>query len=161
VTKRTSVNRDGDEAYQSPFSAGPILDRLRRHAQVETDTDFAAKYGLSRNTVAKWRARNTVPLELIAKVALEDNLSLDWIMLGRGPMRAETSAVRAPDAPFDESLLTLSVETLRRELDGANLELPSDKFARAVVLVYSLLADVPEREKSAGTHVKRMLRLVV
>lgn len=161
VPKRTNVNTGSSQTHPFAFSGNATLDRLQAFAGVPTDAEFARKYDISANTLKKWRLRDTMPLGLVARFALEYGLSLDWILAGRGPKHAQDSAIPASDTPLDESLLTLSVETLRRELDGANLELPSDKFARAVVLVYSLLADVPEREKSAGGHVKRVLRLVV
>ena len=60
-----------------------ILDRLYQSLNIKNDAEFCRKYGIKKNTLSTWKARNKIPYELIEKISDENNLSLDWILKGK------------------------------------------------------------------------------
>ena len=61
-----------------------ILDRLYQSLNIKNDAEFCRKYNIKKNTLSTWKARNKIPYELIEKISDENNLSLDWILRGKG-----------------------------------------------------------------------------
>lgn len=72
-------------------SAESVLSRIAKAADVSKDAEIAKALGVSRSTVATWRARGTVPYEATVEFAERKGLSLDWLLTGVGPMRREPS----------------------------------------------------------------------
>jgi hypothetical protein len=40
--------------------------------------------GTNKSTVSSWRGRNSVPIDVLSRFAIERGSSLDWLLLGRG-----------------------------------------------------------------------------
>lgn len=51
---------------------------------VNTDSDLAKKLGVNRQTLASWRKRESVPYSLCINIAEQHNVSLDWLLGGKG-----------------------------------------------------------------------------
>lgn len=77
-----------DDAY-TLGTADAVIDRLRLVYGAESDTALAAALGVAKNTVSNWRGRNSRPFPICERAALERGISLDWLLLGRGPPEAE------------------------------------------------------------------------
>lgn len=70
-------------------SVPQIIARLRQATGADSDADLARKLGLSAGSVvSNWQRRDTVPLSECLRIASERGISLDWLLLGRGPMTA-------------------------------------------------------------------------
>lgn len=78
----------------TPFEFDAIIQRLMEMYQVNKNIDLCKKLNLSPQTLSTWRGRNKIPFELCVKVALEKNVSLDWLLLGRDEDHAKETAVQ-------------------------------------------------------------------
>lgn len=66
------------------LNVGEVLDRVKQVAGVQTDADLARFFGKFKTAASNWRSRGTVPLNEIVELAETHNVSLDWILTGRG-----------------------------------------------------------------------------
>ncbi|NVM80071.1 hypothetical protein FHW83_005916 [Duganella sp. SG902] len=48
------------------------------------DDELANYLGKAKSTPAGWRARSSIPVTEAVQIALQHNISLDWLILGRG-----------------------------------------------------------------------------
>ena len=64
--------------------AKEILDRMSLILGATTYQELATRLGVSKSTVGNWYHRNSVPFEECVKLAEEQGISLDWLLLGRG-----------------------------------------------------------------------------
>ncbi|MCD9124010.1 helix-turn-helix domain-containing protein [Cupriavidus sp. UGS-1] len=69
-----------------------IVDRMKSVIGVSKDVDLADHLGGSRSSLSVWRKRGSIPVDECIKLALEKNISLDWLMLGRGQRDHEEPA---------------------------------------------------------------------
>lgn len=60
-----------------------VLDKLYKIMKIKNDAEFCSKYCIKQNTLSTWRARNTIPYDLILKISKEKNISLDEIFLDK------------------------------------------------------------------------------
>lgn len=65
-----------------------IADRLRLVIGAESDAVLSRALDISPATVSSWRNRDSRPYALCIEIAEARGLSLDWLLLGRGPMRS-------------------------------------------------------------------------
>lgn len=66
-------------------AAGEIIERLRQVFGVETDAELAPLIDSTKSAVSNWRVRNAPPYPVLAKVAVDRAVSLDWLVFGIGP----------------------------------------------------------------------------
>ncbi|OPY84408.1 MAG: Bacteriophage CI repressor helix-turn-helix domain protein [Syntrophorhabdus sp. PtaU1.Bin153] len=79
----------------SIIDVATILKRVQHFAGITNDRDLAGLFGVKPVTVASWKTRNLMPLELIVQFAVKRGLSLDMLITG------ETPWVIPPLAYFD------------------------------------------------------------
>lgn len=65
-------------------TADAILGRLAHYYGVRTDTDLAKCINKPQTTISSWRTRDSVPQKVLIEVAEKEDLSLDWVITGRG-----------------------------------------------------------------------------
>lgn len=70
-------------------SIDAVLNRLMTVFAVGTDSDLAKRLGVNRQTLASWRKRNSVPYSLCINVAEQQDISLDWLLGGKGEKSVE------------------------------------------------------------------------
>ncbi|WP_026608704.1 helix-turn-helix transcriptional regulator [Methylocaldum szegediense] len=75
-----------------------ILERLATALGTDKDVELADAIGVSRQVLSTWRKRGTVPYEKLCEVASEKNISLNWLLLGKGPTTLEPDENPAVDA---------------------------------------------------------------
>ncbi|MEH6499299.1 MAG: helix-turn-helix domain-containing protein [Pseudoalteromonas distincta] len=78
----------------TPFEFDAVIQRLMNIYQVNKNIDLCKKLNLSPQTLSTWRGRNKIPFELCIKVALEKDVSLDWLLLGRDEDPAKEAVVQ-------------------------------------------------------------------
>lgn len=66
------------------FDKSLILNKIRVHLNLKSDTDFAKYLGINRNVLSNWKARNTYDVSLLAEKC--DFLNKDWLLTGNGEM---------------------------------------------------------------------------
>lgn len=92
-----------------------IVDRMKTVLGFSKDKELADYLGGSRSTTAVWKSRGTIPINECISIAVKNGVSLDWLVLGRGPgpsfdliaqasERAESDQANFVDVPvFDMS----------------------------------------------------------
>jgi hypothetical protein len=77
-----------------------ILDRLKSALEIGTDTELAIIIGVKQNTISGWRKRGSIDHVKIIEICEKYNISLDWVIMGRGyagQPRAPKSDTPVPD----------------------------------------------------------------
>ncbi|MDD4197604.1 MAG: helix-turn-helix domain-containing protein [Syntrophorhabdaceae bacterium] len=59
-----------------------ILARIQRALNIASDAELAKLFGVKPVTVAAWKSRNSMPLELVVQLAVVEGLNLEEIVLG-------------------------------------------------------------------------------
>lgn len=109
------------------LTGAEVVDRLRSALGLASDGALARHLGASRMTVSSWRTRDSRPYAACVAVAEETGVSLDWLLLGTGPMRRERSgADRGAVAKGDSDGYPLAGERMDwsgvMEAEGGALE---------------------------------------
>ncbi len=65
------------------LSASAVLGRFRDKLPDAIDAEVAARLGVARPNLSKWRRRNSVPYAHIVRACLADGIDLDWVLTGR------------------------------------------------------------------------------
>lgn len=86
-----------------------VLSRLMELLEVANDSELARALGVNRQTLASWRKRDSVPYSICVNFSEEKNISLDWLLTGRGAMHVNTAteSLSAPEQAFSQSDLKL------------------------------------------------------
>lgn len=66
-----------------------IVERIKSAEGLRFDTEVAPLFGVDKTTIGKWKSRGTIPYEYLINYAQQKGYSLDWLLLGRGPMKIE------------------------------------------------------------------------
>jgi hypothetical protein len=61
-----------------------IIDRMKTVLGVLRDREVAEHFEGSRSTLSAWKSRGTIPFAECLAIAEKYNVSLDWLILGRG-----------------------------------------------------------------------------
>lgn len=61
-----------------------VFDRIKKIKSLKTKTALAECLGLTRQSLYHYEERNALPFEEIVKFCIRENISLDYILLGRG-----------------------------------------------------------------------------
>lgn len=65
-------------------SADDVIDRLKVALGIVSDADLCRRFKLAPATVSNWRNRDSVPFAFCVSICQQNQISLDWILLGRG-----------------------------------------------------------------------------
>jgi len=95
-------------------NVGDIIQRIKEIYDVRTDLELASVLKVSAATVAAWRARrNTVPFELVTKIAVDNKVSLDSLILGRPSVEQAWALLSPPGIDPDRFPFTVAVNKER------------------------------------------------
>lgn len=142
-----------------------IVDRMKSVVGVSKDVDLADHLGGARSTLSVWKKRGSIPLDECIKLALDKNISLDWLMLGRGRQQLDTGGDRgalfvdlplfdmgkASTDPIQEAWWTMPRSWLEQEglpvEDAAILRVAGDSHAGGIEDGQMVLIDRRPRPK--------------
>jgi len=68
-----------------------ILNRLYEELGIKKDNEFCKKYDIKASTLSSWKKRDSVPYEVIEEISQNENLSLDYILLGKKDYQNDNS----------------------------------------------------------------------
>ena len=74
-----------------------IINEIKLHLKIKTDSDFADFLGVKQPTISAWRSRNTLDYDLI--IAKCNDIDANWLLTGKGEM-LKTATPEGP-APKD------------------------------------------------------------
>lgn len=76
-----------------------VLTRLKLATGTSSDTALAKVLGVSPQTLSSWKVRNSVPYSFCIDLAVHEDLSLDWLLLGEG---SQSRTASLPQTDLDE-----------------------------------------------------------
>jgi hypothetical protein len=76
----------------SKTRAANVLDRLQELFEVDTDSALADAMAINRQTLGSWRSRDRVPYEECVNLAIQQGVSLDWLLIGEGEIHRDADA---------------------------------------------------------------------
>lgn len=85
LTGTISVCDEEPNNHHSDPSVQVILERLAEVTGCKNDSALARKLNASRQSLSKWRSRGSVPYQLLTDFAATNDISLDYLLLGRKP----------------------------------------------------------------------------
>jgi len=83
-----------------------VLARLKQITGTKSDASLSSALHISPQTLSSWKGRDSTPYSLCVEIAQSRGVSLDWLLLGEGPILRHSAAVNASE---------LSQETATRE----------------------------------------------
>lgn len=69
-----------------------IIARLKEVFSVTSDSSLCDKLSVSPQTLSSWKSRNKIPYANCVEISIQKNVSLDWLLTGRGEMYLSTNA---------------------------------------------------------------------
>nr|WP_281271619.1 S24 family peptidase [Kushneria indalinina] len=63
--------------------------------------DLADALGVSTGAIGNWKARGTIPIDECLAFCESHNVSLDWLVRGRGPEESSATAIAEPAAAYE------------------------------------------------------------
>jgi hypothetical protein len=79
-----------------------LIKRLKKLYSVKTDYEVADIIGLNRSTLAGWKKRNYVNVDLMLDICKAKNISEDWLLFGKpfsdGTLTEKFTRSQAPDS---------------------------------------------------------------
>jgi hypothetical protein len=93
-----------------------VLTRLKQITGTKSDASLSLALNVSPQTLSSWKGRDSTPYSLCVEIAQSHGVSLDWLLLGEGPiLRQETS--HPPSENPDSSTRENTILALWRLLD--------------------------------------------
>ena len=93
-----------------------ILARLKQVTGTTTDAALSSALQISPQTLSSWKGRDSTPYSLCVDLAQVRGISLDWLLLGEGPMLRQTQ-VDTLEPDRESTLRESTVLALWRLLD--------------------------------------------
>ncbi|WP_419711645.1 helix-turn-helix domain-containing protein [Pseudomonas sp. NFX224] len=89
-----------------------VLARLKQITGTKTDISLSSALQISPQTLSSWKGRDSTPYSLCVDIAQARGISLDWLLLGEGPMLRQsplTSPANVADTatPRESTILSL------------------------------------------------------
>lgn len=127
-------------------SRGTLGDRLRIVRGSITQAEFARRFAVSNRTLGLYERNVTAPdAKFLGKIASDLDVDLNWLVLGRGEMRQTESA--APSGGLKRGLMEQAIRVSEQFFRDEAPEIsPSDR-AKMILLVYELVAEIPEEKR--------------
>jgi len=60
-----------------------IINRIKQKFELKSDTQVAKLLNVEQNTLSSWKKRDKIPYEKLDEVALNNNISIEWILSGK------------------------------------------------------------------------------
>jgi hypothetical protein len=81
-----------------------IIDRMKTVLGKESDRELIEALGGSKTMLSAWRNRGTIPFQQCIEIARDQNISLDWLVMGRGQkeLASGDAAARPQDGLYVE-----------------------------------------------------------
>lgn len=121
-----------------------ILDRLKEVEGVNNDVDLADPLMTNKRNISAWKERGSIPWEKLLTYCQRHQVSLEWLINGRGPasvsdMAAEPGAIYRIETNQD-AVYFLSSNVYRALLES-DREIQPEKFAYIVRLLHRDMLD--------------------
>lgn len=72
-----------------------VLARLKQITGTKSDASLSSALQVSPQTLSSWKGRDSTPYSLCVEIAQSRGVSLDWLLLGEGPVLRHGAAANA------------------------------------------------------------------
>ena len=72
-----------------------VLARLKQITGTKSDASLSSALQVSPQTLSSWKGRDSTPYSLCVDIAQSRGISLDWLLLGEGPILRDSAAANA------------------------------------------------------------------
>jgi hypothetical protein len=72
-----------------------VLARLKQITGTKSDASLSSALKVSPQTLSSWKGRDSTPYSLCVEIAQTHGISLDWLLLGEGPILRQSTAGNA------------------------------------------------------------------
>jgi transcriptional regulator with XRE-family HTH domain len=72
-----------------------VLARLKQITGTKSDASLSSALKVSPQTLSSWKGRDSTPYSLCVEIAQARGISLDWLLLGEGPILRQITAGNA------------------------------------------------------------------
>ncbi|WP_178086784.1 helix-turn-helix domain-containing protein [Pseudomonas sp. GV085] len=93
-----------------------VLARLKQVTGTKTDISLSSALKISPQTLSSWKGRDSTPYSLCVEIAQTRGISLDWLLLGEGPILRQT-VTNSSEANQESTTRENTILTLWRLLD--------------------------------------------
>lgn len=76
--------KDSPRSYLGSTNKSQILDRIKAHYRIKSDSELAFFLGVIPRTIYNWRDKNKIDYEIIYRKC--KGISGDWLLTGKGEM---------------------------------------------------------------------------
>ncbi len=83
-----------------------ILERLRDISHTQKDVEMCEILGISYGTLDNWKARDSIPPRRLKQIAVDNNISYEWLDSGIG-------AVKDVSLSYNDPEITMIVDALK------------------------------------------------
>lgn len=150
-----------------------ILDKIKDLKGLGKDADLARLFSVKPQTVASWRARKTLPHDLIITYCEQENISLSWLLTGQINTKyinvdgkevltvaQEPGMFKSNATPeYRPEVLQEVVETVEEIFAKDKLHLPPGKKAELITLLYEELIEDESKRAELPSRARRLLKL--
>lgn len=112
-----------------------VLGRVAKLTRVNTDAALAEALGTSRQVLSGWKKRGTIPFDRLCELAIERDLSLDYILIGK---KHEVVSQGIKKGIFNE------VWSALRSEDCQLHQLSGDLLLEQAILIYNQVVQITE-----------------
>ena len=88
------------------------INAIKNHLNIKKDIDLASYLGVKQSTLATWKLRNTMDIDVI--ISKCDFINPSWLLTGEGPMLKESNQLNTMDANKEADLLRSEIEILKK-----------------------------------------------
>jgi hypothetical protein len=89
-----------------------ILNRIKKVKNIEKDAELARFLGITSGLLANWKTRNTYNLDIL--LAKCSDISLDWLLLGKGEMlRSQSVENTGIEIQNNQSTIETQINNIR------------------------------------------------
>lgn len=74
-----------------------VLARLKQITDTKSDASLSSALQVSPQTLSSWKGRDSTPYSLCVDIAQTRGISLDWLLLGEGPILRPASSPSAEE----------------------------------------------------------------
>lgn len=72
-----------------------VLARLKQITGTKSDASLSSALQVSPQTLSSWKGRDSTPYSICVEIAQSRGISLDWLLLGEGPILRHSSTANA------------------------------------------------------------------
>ncbi|EAA9300843.1 bacteriophage CI repressor [Salmonella enterica subsp. enterica] len=104
-----------------------VLARLKQVFSVSSDVALCEALSVSPQTLSSWKSRNKIPYANCVEVSTQRNVSLDWLLTGRGAMHLTSNQVESRDCSQCAQQVSDEMTVRERKLLELFRALPSEE----------------------------------